>query len=236
MAKKKWIAEHLEGNRTEIDGENMTRLEGYKKMGLNDQQIAEEAIADAFAHFDKTKPPPGMLAALHNKLIKFFEALKNGFTGAGFQTAEHVFGKIERGELKGAENERPTGAVAGPGPTGGERKFSLGEGDRGTRAEARSIAPLEGAPTVQGAAGPDANLVSVAEKYAKDNGIKLNRQAKYAQVNEVFGKRLAQAYEEMPHAPNDPKVKEAYEDLIHQTRKQYDALVDAGYKFNFFDS
>jgi len=236
MAKKKWIAEHLEGNRTEIDGENMTRLEGYKKMGLNDQQIAEEAIADAFAHFDKTKPPPGMLAALHNKLIKFFEALKNGFTGAGFQTAEHVFGKIERGELKGAKNERPTGAVAGPGPTGGERKFSLGEGDRGTRAEARSIAPLEGAPTVQGAAGPDANLVSVAEKYAKDNGIKLNRQAKYAQVNEVFGKRLAQAYEEMPHAPNDPKVKEAYEDLIHQTRKQYDALVDAGYKFNFFDS
>jgi len=237
MAKKKWIAEHLENNYTEVNGNKVTRFEGYKQMGLTDSQIAEEAIADAFANFDKNKPPPGMLAALHNKLVKFFEALKNGFTGAGFQTSEDVFGKIERGELKGTENAvRPTEPTGRPSPRGDEGKFSLGEGNRGPRAEARSIAPLEGAPTVEGATGPDANLVSVAEKYAKDNGSKLNRQAKYAQVNEGFGKRLAQAYEEMPHAPNDPKVKEAYADLLDQTRKQYDALTNAGYKFNFFDS
>jgi len=236
MAKKKWITEHLEKNTTEVEGQKMTRLEGYKKLGYTNEQITEEAIADAFAHYDKTKPPSGMLASLHNKLVKFFEALKNGFTGAGFQTAEHVFGKIERGELKGTQNARPTESISGPGPTGDEGKLSLGEGNRGTRFETRRIAPLEGAPTVEGATGPDANLVSVAEKYAKDNGIKLNRQAKYVQVNEDFGKRLAKAYEEMPHAPNDPKVKEAYSDLIHQTRKQYDALTEAGYKFDFFDS
>ena len=40
----------------------------------------------------------------------------------------------------------------------------------------------------------------------------------------------------MPHAPQDPRVKEAFQNLISQTRAQYDALIDAGYKFTFFDS
>jgi hypothetical protein len=39
----------------------------------------------------------------------------------------------------------------------------------------------------------------------------------------------------MPHAPQDPAVKAAYKDLIKQTRAQYDALMDAGYEFTFFD-
>jgi hypothetical protein len=39
----------------------------------------------------------------------------------------------------------------------------------------------------------------------------------------------------MPHAPQDPKVKEAYADLLRQVRAQYDALVAAGYEFTFFD-
>ena len=39
----------------------------------------------------------------------------------------------------------------------------------------------------------------------------------------------------MRHAPQDPKVKEAYENLIRQTTAQYQALVDAGYKFWFID-
>jgi len=40
----------------------------------------------------------------------------------------------------------------------------------------------------------------------------------------------------MPHAPNNPVVREAYQNLARQTRAQYDALVDAGYTFTFFDS
>ncbi len=39
----------------------------------------------------------------------------------------------------------------------------------------------------------------------------------------------------MPHAPQDPVVREAYENLIQQTRAQYDALVAAGYQFWFVD-
>jgi hypothetical protein len=39
----------------------------------------------------------------------------------------------------------------------------------------------------------------------------------------------------MPHAPTDPRVLEAYGELIDQTTAQYQALVDAGYQFYFID-
>jgi hypothetical protein len=108
-------------------------------------------------------------------------------------------------------------------------------GDGTGRATSRTITPLEGSPIIQGATGPDANLVAVAEQYAADNGIDLKRQSEYVVVDEERAKRIADAYEQMVNDPQNPKVKEAYEDLIRQTKAQYDALVDVGYEFTFFD-
>ena len=109
-------------------------------------------------------------------------------------------------------------------------------GDRGTTRTAISkTTPLEGSPKVQGATGPDEQLVSVAEKYAAENGIDLKRQGEYVEVDEERAKRIAEAYEEMENNPQDPKVKKAYAELIKQTKAQYQALVDAGYKFWFID-
>lgn len=103
--------------------------------------------------------------------------------------------------------------------------------------EARgSSTPLEGAPHVEGCTGPDPELVRVAASYAKAAGIPFRRQARYVEVDEQRARRIADAYEAMPHAPNDPKVKEAYADLIKQTKDQYFALVREGYSFTFFDS
>jgi len=104
-----------------------------------------------------------------------------------------------------------------------------------TRTAISKTTPLEGSPTVQGATGPDEQLVSVAEKYAAENGIDLKRQGEYVEVDEERAKRIAQAYEEMENNPDDPKVKKAYAELIKQTKAQYQALVDAGYKFWFID-
>ena len=103
------------------------------------------------------------------------------------------------------------------------------------RTESRKLTPLEGAPAVPGINGPDPQLVAVAEKYAADNGIDLKRQSEYVEVDEQRAKRIADAYEQMADNPQDPKVKEAYQDLINQTIAQYQALVDAGYKFWFMD-
>lgn len=106
----------------------------------------------------------------------------------------------------------------------GERGYALG-----------NLAPLAGAPQVEGASGPDPRLVAVAEQYASDNGITLRRQAEYVEVDPVRAKRIADAYEAMTHTPNDPAVNAAYKALIDQTIAQYRALEKAGYKFWFID-
>lgn len=113
--------------------------------------------------------------------------------------------------------------------------FERAARDRRTRARLRNVAPLEGAPTVSGATGPDANIVRVAEQYAFNNGIEIGRQSSYVQVDPERGERIAEAYEQMEHNPADPQVQEAYEELKRQTRAQYDALVADGYEFFFFD-
>jgi hypothetical protein len=120
-----------------------------------------------------------------------------------------------------------------PDETGKIQPERTGDGRR--RTESRRITPLEGSPSVPGINGPDPQIVGVAEKYAADNGIDLKRQAEYVELDEERAKRLADAYEQMADDPQNPKVKEAYQDLVNQTIAQYQALVDAGYKFWFMD-
>lgn len=117
----------------------------------------------------------------------------------------------------------------------GGREDANREVQASERAAEEGLTPLPGAPRVPGFHGPDPRLVAVAEKYARDNGIQLRRQAEYVQVDEDRARRIAAAYEAMPHAPQDPKVKAAYADLVRQTRAQYDALAAAGYRFWFMD-
>jgi GGDEF domain-containing protein len=108
--------------------------------------------------------------------------------------------------------------------------------DGGRRSARGRTAPLEGAPSVAGVSGPDPRLVDVAERYAQEAGITLRRQGEYVKVDPDRAARIAQAYADMEHAPNDPRVREAYADLIRQTTAQYRALEDAGYRFWFIDT
>jgi len=109
-------------------------------------------------------------------------------------------------------------------------------GDRGEgREKSGRITPLQGSPSVPSVNGPDSRIVAVAQRYARDNGIDLKRQAEYVEVDPVRGERLANAYVAMLHAPQDPVVKEAYSNLIKQTTAQYRALEAAGYKFWFIN-
>jgi hypothetical protein len=108
QAKNEWVQKYLKDKsfRTD-DGRTISRYKAYKtpgiasKEGLSEEAVIEEAIADAFGDFDATKAPPGMLTALLNKLRNFFAALRNSLNSNGFQTYADVFGKVERGELKG---------------------------------------------------------------------------------------------------------------------------------------
>lgn len=48
------------------------------------------------------------------------------------------------------------------------------------------------------------------------------------EVNVTRAERIADAYADMPHTPNDPKTKKAYDALISETKKQYEELVASG--------
>lgn len=166
-------------------------------------------------------------------------ARKAGYTEA--RTNETISEYVRRNiELPRAS--RPYRRGQGDGDVGGEipsiRESRLGSeraGDRRGRDQGGAITPLAGSPTVQGG-GPIPEIVGVAEQYAKDNNIPYNRQRTYVDVDEDRAKRIADAFEAMAHDPKNPAVVEAYRDLIKQTRDQYDALVNAGYRFTFFDA
>lgn len=70
---------------------------------------------------------------------------------------------------------------------------------------------------------------SIAEDYAKSKGFKLSHDIPVA-LNEVRAKEIAKAYDAMPHAPNDPQVKKAYNALINETMDQFQALKKSGLK------
>jgi GNAT superfamily N-acetyltransferase len=108
-----------------------------------------------------------------------------------------------------------------------------GAGDGRRAYSRRGLSPLEGAPAKT--AGPDPSLVAVAEDYAAANGIALRRPARFAELDVDRAQRIAAAFDAMQHAPQDPAVRDAYEDLKRQTQAQYDALVAAGYSFTFYD-
>jgi hypothetical protein len=125
-AKREWINTYLKGrniNGEPLEAGQQSRYDAYMNVYKGDMDaIIEEAIADAFADFDLNKAPPGLMSAILKRLKLFFEALQNSLTGAGFQTYEDVFGKVEKGELKATEK-----------PTEAGVKLSLGNVPLSTR-------------------------------------------------------------------------------------------------------
>jgi len=113
-AEKQWVQElknvpFSEGKSRHDAYVEMFTQEGEAK-GLSGQQLQnyvretlnEEAIADAFGAYDRgATPPPGMIAALFKRLKNFFLNFGQALRGAGFESADDIFQRVERGELRG---------------------------------------------------------------------------------------------------------------------------------------
>ena len=94
-----------------LSGENWKILEGkasdwrkkydidrmYDGYGLTEQELNEEAIAEAFG--DPDLKPKGRLATAMGRIRRFLEALKNLVTGKPFKSAMGVFEDIEGGKV-----------------------------------------------------------------------------------------------------------------------------------------
>lgn len=75
----------------------------------------------------------------------------------------------------------------------------------------------------------------VAKDYMKSAGLEYNPPNSYATVNVPRAERIAQAFEEMKHDPQNPEVKAAYDALVKETTAQYKAVIDSGLKVEFID-
>jgi hypothetical protein len=71
---------------------------------------------------------------------------------------------------------------------------------------------------------PGSNTVrQVAQSYMEANGAE-HRPHQMVDVSPERGAKIAQAFEEMPHNPSDPKVRAAYQALIDETKAQWDHI------------
>ncbi len=83
-------------------------------LNLTDEQLREEAVAEAFASFKEgtlTAQPP--IQKVMRKIADFIQRLGNLLRGMGFQTVEDIFAKVESGEVG-----RRMGELAGASPDG----------------------------------------------------------------------------------------------------------------------
>jgi hypothetical protein len=105
--------------------------------------------------------------------------------------------------------------------------------------KAEAAEPMEGLPgkVKIGDKLTDVGPFPVARKaaadYQKSSGIGEASPKAYEPINSDRGKAIADAYENMKHKPNDPKVAAAYDALIKETKGQWDAIKKTGLKVDF---
>lgn len=81
--------------------------------------------------------------------------------------------------------------------------------------------------------GTDQRIVDIAKQYMADRGIDYQPQRIYAPLDAERATRLAKEFDKMKHTPTDKATQKAYKALAKETQDQYEALLKAGYKFDF---
>jgi methyl-accepting chemotaxis protein len=170
---------------------------------------------------------------------------------------KHVEGRSVRGTQPGrgrgdASAERAAGTQGAPAPAAGadQVRVSVGRSVRGGD-ERLAVAgrtyqgpreKLKNAPgpiEVPGLGKVDFGLhqtaVDAATRYMARAGLPFRQVKDYVKVDVDRAKRIAAAYEAMPHAPNDPQVKAAYDAMIRETVAQYEAILETGLQVEFID-
>lgn len=90
------------------------------------------------------------------------------------------------------------------------------------------MAPLTGAPKAQQA--PSAVARHAAYDYMESKGLNYAPPKAYAKLDTDRARRIATAFENMEHNPQDPEVKAAYAAMIDETLEQYQQIKKTGLK------
>lgn len=145
-------------------------------------------------------------------------------------------GAVRTGQESGAAGDQAdTGSV----PDGGGVRRGLPVLDESHGQSAGDDKPLNGLPQevrVDGKLvtfGPFKPARDAARAYVEGTGRPYNPPTDYVKVNPERAARIAQAFEEMKHAPDDPKVKASYRAMIDETVAQWQAIKKTGLKVQF---
>ena len=84
-------------------------------------------------------------------------------------------------------------------------------------------------------AGPFAPARAAAYNYTRAAGIDYDPPTEYVPVDTVRATRIAKAYDEMQHAPQDPTVKAAYAAMINETVAQWHEIEKTGLDVDWID-
>ena len=110
-AKDEWVDKFIKKTNLYDQYKNQYQKD-YGNMTGFDDYIHEEAIAEAFKHFDQTKPPAGMVGNIYERIRQLFETLRNGFTGNGFHTPDSIFRSLDEGKRTPVAPQQTTEQMA----------------------------------------------------------------------------------------------------------------------------
>jgi hypothetical protein len=179
------------------------------------------------------------------------QQIKSIYNNGNFDTKQKHMGKAEGGEV---DNNNQGGNQYGQ-TTSGNRQIGTetqglpvaggvrgGQGLLPAPAQASGEKDLIGLPTAVKmpklgmtlTAGHDPRIRAVARDYAQTTGLDYNPPTIYQKVDPERAKRIAAAYDAMPHDPDHPLVKASYSALLNETLGQYQAMKRAGMKMEFY--
>jgi len=160
--------------------------------------------------------------------------------------------RLERLRRQRLDAERE-GGLSGPAATGGQQADAGAVQDAGGvrrgsdllaqqgRQELGPDEPLAGLPAtvkVDGrdvTFGPFAPAREAARRYSERSGIPHEPPTSYVKVDPERATRIAQAFEAMPHDPQNADVKMAYDVMIAETLGQWQAIKETGLVVEFID-
>lgn len=137
--------------------------------------------------------------------------------------------------VNGRQAEVPAAEEGGLPGRGGVRGGKGGL-DTPSRPQLAPLADLPAKVSVDGRKvtfGPDPRAQDAAKAYAREAGLPYVRPTEYTKVDEARATRIADAFEKMEHAPDDPTVKAAYKAMVDETMAQWQAIKKSGLKVEF---
>jgi hypothetical protein len=82
---------------------------------------------------------------------------------------------------------------------------------------------------------PNEETAQISKTYKEKEGIDASEGSKIEQVDTDRAMSIADAYEAMEDAPDNPEVQEAYNAMADETAKQHQAILDSGYEVEIWE-